>query len=291
MGQSYRFKIRFSYQVKGILQSFLVEECLVIFNKEKRKKMKNKKSLLIIIGACLVIGIIFAVTNMLPASRAKVVLVGIAATLLIIWMVFKMFQMSKLSKIVSGPTHLLYEEKDPAQYVTEMQQILANISGKQQKDLVRINIAAGQVYAGECDEAIQTIEKISIPGQPEVNRVLCYAYAVTAHFFLGQYADVKKIMDEQRKLLKKYDSTTSGLTNNILMLYVFEDITKKEYTHALETLDTLKNHKISTVLQDLVDFSYLKCYCKLKQEEKYRCLLEEMKNRAVVPIIKMQIEK
>ena len=253
--------------------------------------MKNKKNLLIIIGACLVIGIIFAVTNILPASRAKVVLVGIAATILIIWMVFKMFQMSKLSKIVSGPTHLLYEEKNPAQYVTEMQQILADISGKQQKDLVRINIAAGQVYAGECDEAIQTIEKISIPGQPEVNRVLCYAYAVTAHFFLGQYADVRKIMDEQRKLLKKYDSTTSGLTNNILMLYVFEDITKKEYTHALETLDTLKNHKISTVLQDLVDFSYLKCYCKLKQEEKYRCLLEEMKNRAVVPIIKMQIEK
>lgn len=253
--------------------------------------MKNKKSMLYVLGACLVVGIIYAVASILPEAQAKLLLIGIAVTMLIIWMVAKMVRMSKLSKIISGPTHLLYEEKEPVLYVEEMQEILNKVSGKQQKDLVRINIAAGQVYAGQYEQALETLEVISVAGQPEVNRVLCYAYETMADFLSGKYNALKSVMDEQRKLLKKYDSTTSGLTNNVLLMYAFELIAKGEYTEALERLDSLKGRKVSSILQDMVDFSYLECYRNLKKVEERKQLLEQMKERTLVPAIKNKISE
>ena len=90
--------------------------------------MKDKKTWLIIIGFCIAIGVIYAVCSMLPENQARWVLIDIAIVIVIVWLVVKMVRMVRLSKVVAGPTGLLYEEKNPKAYVEEMEKILENVN-------------------------------------------------------------------------------------------------------------------------------------------------------------------
>lgn len=251
--------------------------------------MKSKKTIGIIIVACVVVGIVYAISSMLPENQTQIVLIGVAVTILIIWMGIKIANMFRLNKIVSAPTYLLYEEKRPDLYVQEMQQIVEKMSSRQQKDLIRINIAAGYLYNGQLEKVEEQIQQIALPGQPEANQVLCYAYEAMAYFLKGEREKGLEVIESQRSLLKKYDSTASGLTNNVLVLYGFEKIAKGEYKEALETLDLLKEKKVSSILQDIVDYLYLECYRNLKMDAERHALRDMMRKASVVPVIKNKI--
>ena len=253
--------------------------------------MKNKKIILIILGACVVFGIIYAASELLPENEAKIVLIGVAVVFVILWMIFKMIQMFRLNKDVSGPTHLLFEEKDPAKYVQEMETILEQVNGKQQKDLVRINISAGQLYNGDYQEAISTLEKVALPGQPVTNQLICYANQIMAYFLSGDKEKGLAVVEEQRKLLKKYDNTASGITNNVLVVYAFEFLAKGEYEQALATLEKLETRKVSSILQDIVDYLKCECYRNLKRESEKNALKNTMLQGKLVPAIRMKLEK
>ena len=149
--------------------------------------MKDKKTWLILIGFCIAIGVIYAVCSMLPENQARWVLIDIAIVIVIVWLVVKMVRMVRLSKVVAGPTGLLYEEKNPKAYVEEMEKILENVNQREQKDLIRINISTGLLYNGDYEEAIELVDKIAINGQPVVNQVLCFANKALASYLDEKY--------------------------------------------------------------------------------------------------------
>ena len=147
--------------------------------------MKDKKTWLIIIGFCIAIGVVYAVCSMLPQNQAKWLLIDIAIVIVIIWLIVKMVRMVRLSKVVAGPTSLLYEEKDPKAYAEEMEKILENVNQREQKDLIRINISTGLLYNGDYEEAINLIDQIAINGLPVVNQFLCFANKALASYLDG----------------------------------------------------------------------------------------------------------
>lgn len=252
--------------------------------------MKTKKPLIWIILGCIVVGVIYAIASLLPEQEAQIVLIGVAVCIVIVWMVTKMWNMVHLSKKISAPTHLLYEDKRPDLYVAEMEKILPKISAKQQKDLIRINISAGYLYNGEFEKTLETLEQVAVPGQPEVNQILYYAYRVMAYFLGGQKNSALEELEQQRKLLKKYDSTQAGITNNILVLYSMEKLLTKEYEQARNLLKQLQERKVSSVLQDMIDYLLLECYKNEKMDQEYSELKEQMLQRTLVPVVRSRIK-
>ena len=244
--------------------------------------MKDKKTWLIIIGFCIAIGVIYAVCSMLPENQARWVLIDIAIVIVIVWLVVKMVRMVRLSKVVAGPTGLLYEEKNPKAYVEEMEKILENVNQREQKDLIRINISTGLLYNGDYEEAIELVDKIAINGQPVVNQVLCFANKALASYLDEKYEQGNTIVKEQRELFKKYEKA-AGISNNLVVVYTAEKLAEGNYEQAWNQLQKLNGANVSSVLQDIVDYFHLQAAKGLKKEEEYSEYKKKLTERKIVP--------
>ena len=245
--------------------------------------MKDKKTWLIIIGFCIAIGVVYAVCSMLPQNQAKWLLIDIAIVIVIIWLIIKMVRMVRLSKVVAGPTSLLYEEKDPKAYAEEMEKILENVNQREQKDLIRINISTGLLYNGDYEEAINLIDQIAINGQPVVNQVLCFANKALASYLDGKYEQGNAIVKEQQELFKKYENV-AGISNNLVVVYTAEKLAEGNYEQAWNQLQKLNGAKVSSVLQDIVDYFYLQA-AKGRKNEEYLEYKKKLMERKLVPAI------
>ena len=245
--------------------------------------MKDKKAWIIIIGFCIAIGVVYAVCSMLPQKQAKWLLIDIAIVIVIIWLIIKMVRMVRLSKVVAGPTSLLYEEKDPKAYAEEMVKIIENVNQREQKDLIRINISTGLLYNGDYEEAINLIDQIAINGQPVVNQVLCFANKALASYLDGKYEQGNAIVKEQQELFKKYENV-AGISNNLVVVYTAEKLAEGNYEQAWNQLQKLNGAKVSSVLQDIVDYFYLQAAKGMKNEE-YLEYKKKLMERKLVPAI------
>lgn len=246
--------------------------------------MKGNKTWIIIIGFCIALGVVYALCSMLPQNQAKWILIDITIVIIIIWLIVKMVRMVRLSKVVAGPTGILYEEKNPKAYVVEMERILENVSQREQKDLIRINISTGLLYNGDYQEAINLIDQIAINGQPVVNQVLCFANKALASYLDGKYEQGNAIVREQRDLFKKYEKA-SGIFNNLVVVYTAEKLVEENYEQAWNQLQKLNGVKVSSVLQDVVDYFYLQIAKGLKREEDYLEYEKKLTERKIVPAI------
>lgn len=245
--------------------------------------MKDKKAWIIIIGFCIAIGVVYAVCSMLPQKQAKWLLIDIAIVIVIIWLIVKMVRMVRLSKVVAGPTSILYEEKNPKAYAEEMEKILENVNQREQKDLIRINISTGLLYNGDYEEAINLIDQIAINGQPVVNQVLCFANKALASYLDGKYEQGNAIVKEQQELFKKYENV-AGISNNLVVVYTAEKLAEGNYEQAWNRLQKLNGAKVSSVLQDIVDYFYLQAAKGMKNEE-YLEYKKKLMERKLVPAI------
>lgn len=253
--------------------------------------MKNKKYVFAIIMFCVAVGVIYAIAMCFPQEQSQIIILGVAIVVVVVWMIGKMLNMVRLNKIMSAPIPLLYEEKRPDLYIEEMEKISSKVHSKQQKDLILINMAAAQIYNGEFQIALENLDKVALPGQPVVHQVLVHANRVMAHYFLDQKEEVANIVDNNRSVLRKYENTSSGLVNNIIVTYAIEQLAKGEYQKALEYLEQLKDKKVSSILQDVVDYLYCECYRNLKREGERTELKRMMLAGNLVPGIRKKLEK
>lgn len=253
--------------------------------------MKNKKYVFAIIMFCVAVGVIYAIAMCVPEKQAQIIILGVAVAAVVVWMIVKMINMVRLNKIMSAPIPLLYEEKRPDLYIEEMGKISSKIHAKQQKDLIRINVAAAQIYNGEFQNALDTLDKVALPGQPVVHQVLVHANRVMAHFLLDQKEEVVSVVEKNRAVLKKYENSSSGLVNNIVVTYAIEQLAKGNYEKALEYLESLREKKVSSILQDVVDYLYCECYRNLKREGERTELKRVMLEGNLVPGIRKKLER
>lgn len=253
------------------------------------EKMKSKKILGILLLLSIVVGLFWILNSMLPKSQAMVLQVGIALAILVLWVIGKMITIYRLQKMLSQPNHLLYEDKDPLAYSEEMQKLLPQVDGRQQKDLIAINIAAAQLYAGDYTAVHSWLEQVALPGQPEVNRVLYYVYNGMAYFLNEQKEEGLALVEQERNLFQKYSHTASGITSNILVLYAYEKNANHAFAEALSILEEVEERKVSSILQDLVDYGKLNCYRNLKMEEERAAMKKVLKKAKLVPAIAHKI--
>jgi len=152
-------------------------------------------------------------------------------------------------------------------------------------------VAAARIYNGEFQDALDTLEQVALPGQPVVHQVLVHANRAMAYFLLDQKEEAVGIVENNRNILKKYENTSSGLANNIIVTYAIEHLAKGEYEQALGDLDRLKEKKVSSILQDVVDYLYCECYRNLKREGERAELKRMMLEGNLVPGIRKKLEK
>lgn len=251
--------------------------------------MRGKKTILTVAFWCIAIGVIYGIAANFPKEQAKQMIIGIAACVVVIWMTAKIIAMHRLTKMVAAPIPFLYEEKDPERYVEEMQKVIEKTTNRQQKDLIKINIGAGYVYAGKYDKAIDTLNQIALPGQAEVNQVLVCANKAMAFFLAEKKEEVLELVEKNRSLLKKYQISSNGLTNNIVVTLAIEQYEKAAYEETIGMLDKLKEKKVSSILQDVIDFIYCECYRNLHMQGERATLKKVMKEGKLVPAIAKRI--
>lgn len=253
--------------------------------------MRSKKYVLVIIMFCLVVGIIYAIAMCFPEEQSQIIILGLAIAVVVVWMVVKMINIVRLNKMMSAPIPLLYEDKRPDLYIEEMTQISKKVHSKQQKDLIRINVAAAQIYNGEFQNALDTLDHVALAGQPVVHQVLVHANRVMAYLFLDQKEKAIGVVENNKNILKKYENTSSGLANNIVVTYAIEQLAKGKYEKALEYLESLKDKKVSSILQDVVDYLYCECYRNLKREGERAELKRMMLDGNLVLGIRKKLER
>lgn len=252
--------------------------------------MREKKSWIIIVGICLAIGIVYAISISFPEEQARFILIGVAVSFAVLWMVFKMVTMYRLSKKVSAPVAFLYEEKNPAKYIEAMEQVLSQVSNRQQKDLISINVSAAQIYDGEYARALEIMEKISVNAQPISNQVLFYTNQLMAYFLNDNSQEVNTVFEKQKELLEKYQNT-AGISNNLAVVFAMQEICADESEKAYERLCQLEPEKVSAILIDIVDYTKYICLKNLKREEERLAIWDTMSGRRLVPAVEKKMQK
>ena len=79
--------------------------------------------------------------------------------------------------------------------------------------------------------------------------------------------------------------------NNIAVTHAMEQLAKGKYEKAIEYLDSLKEKKVSSILQDMVDYLYCECYRNLKRDGERAELKRMMLAGNLVPGIRKKLEK
>lgn len=248
----------------------------------------KKKTSIILVCFIVLLGVLFAVGNFLPQQYSKWFLLY-AVILVIIWLVVKMVRMVRLSKVVSGPTNLLYEEKDPVAYVEAMEKILEDVTQKEQKDLIRINISTGLLYAGQYSDAIAMLDNISVNRQPVVNQVLCFANRALSLFLSDQFEQGQAVVNEHKAEFSKYENA-QGISNNVITVYAAEKTAQGKYEEAWKQLERLKGVKLSQALEDVVLYYRMLVAKKLEKEEDFVRCKEKLRREKRIPAIKEKLQ-
>jgi len=154
---------------------------------------------------------------------------------LIINVCYNLFYFNKVKKIVK----LLNEEK-PQEYIDGIEDLLKTAKGKNLRNILELNLAAGYIETKQFDTAIPLLEKLSykeLKGSA-VNVVhkinLCLSYFETA-----QYDKAITIYNENQVLFQKYRHHKI-YGGNIALLEVIAAIINEEYDRAEELLNCAK---------------------------------------------------
>ena len=97
------------------------------------------------------------------------------------------------------------------------------------------------------------------------------------------------IVKEQQELFKKYENV-AGISNNLVVVYtavVFQMtdfLSEGNYEQAWNQLQKLNGAKVSSVLQDIVDYFYLQA-AKGRKNEEYLEYKKKLMERKIVPAI------
>ncbi len=144
---------------------------------------------------------------------------------------------------------LLYTDKNPEQYIEEVDKLLAKDRQKTEKDINYIQKSTGLLYAGRFDEAadilIEKVDKI-----PNFWQVLYYHNLLLSLYFGGSREKANNILSEVKDTIdsyykKDYNKVTIELINAVSDYYngriaecrdffnMLPDITSNEYRKAM----------------------------------------------------------
>ena len=195
---------------------------------------------IIIIGICfglilLLLKVIFGIDDTTFMRGYWIVAPAIVIGALIINVCYNLFYFNKVKKILK----LLNEEK-PQEYIDRIEDLLKNAKGKNLRNILELNLAAGYIETKQFDIAIPLLEKLShkrLKGSA-VNVVhkinLCLSYFETA-----QYDKAITIYNENQRLFQQYKQNKI-YGGNIAMLEVIASIINEQYDQAEELLNYAK---------------------------------------------------
>ena len=116
-----------------------------------------------------------------------------------------------------------------------------------------------------------------------MNQVLCFANKALASYLDGKYEQGNAIVKEQQELFKKYENV-AGISNNLVVVYTAEKLAEGNYEQAWNRCQKFNGAKVSSVLQDIVDYFYMQAAKGMKNEE-YLEYKKKLMERKLVPAI------
>lgn len=200
----------------------------------------KKIAKILIIGICfgltlLVLKIIFGIDDTDFMRGYWIAAPAIVVDVLIINVFYNLFYFNKVKKIIN-----LLNENKPQEYIDKIEDLLKTAKGKNLRNILELNLAAGYIETKQFDIAIPMLEKLSherLKGSA-VNVVhkinLCLSYFETA-----QYDKAITIYNENQVLFQQYRHHEI-YGGNIALLEVIAAIIHKQYDRAEELLNYAK---------------------------------------------------
>lgn len=144
---------------------------------------------------------------------------------------------------------LLYDDKNPEQYIQEVDKLLAKYQSKTEKDINYIQKSTGLLYAGRFDEAVNILNE-KVNKIPSFWQVVYYHNLLLSLYFGGQTEKANSILGEVKDTIdsyykKDYNKVTIELINAVSDYYnkriaeckdffkMLPDITSNEYRKAM----------------------------------------------------------
>lgn len=151
---------------------------------------------------------------------------------------------------------LLSEEK-PQEYIAGMENLLKTAKGKDLRNILKLNLAAGYIETKQFDIAIPMLEKLSCErlrgsSVKVVHKInLCLSYFETT-----QYEKAITIYNENQRLFQQYRHHKI-YGGNIAVLDVIAAIINEQYNQAEELLDAAKkiydDARLQKSFQEMLD--------------------------------------
>jgi len=143
--------------------------------------------------------------------------------LLVAWVVFTYLRYKKLSKDVNALSKLLYADKNPQAYIDKCQELVNKTNPKKRDyDINLLQRSTGEMFAGEFQEAINTLEndmkKIPMNGQH-----LYYQNLLFSYFFDGQIERGHAQFLEGKESLEHYKKTPAN-ADGIEFIFAIDEV-------------------------------------------------------------------
>jgi tetratricopeptide (TPR) repeat protein len=132
----------------------------------------------------------------------------------------------------------LLDDGKTEQYISRMEELLRNAKGRNLRNVLRINIAAGYIQAKQYHTAIDILEAIQERQLIGSAVKLCYRINLcTGYFYSNQYEQAMRCYQDSRNIFTRWRSNkTYG--GYIAELDILAAIQRGQYEQAKELLDT-----------------------------------------------------
>lgn len=148
---------------------------------------------------------------------------------------YNLYYQKKMQKI----TELLKEER-PQEYLDGVKGLLARAKGRNLRNILQINLAAGYFEVGQYDKAIEVLE-----GLPEKQlagaaaKVVCRLNLCMSYFYAAQYDKALALYQESQPLFAQYRSNQS-CGGNIAALDILAALRQGRYDEAEQLLSAAR---------------------------------------------------
>ena len=253
----------------------------------------NKKHFYIVIISGIILGLALSVYGSiynLDLDDMFKILIIIAVVIYILIFGFNLITMSKFQKNIAILNDVLINEYDADKFLKLTGEYFNKVKIKGCREILMLNISAGQSCKGEYALSIETLEMMNINLLRGINKAVYYNNLAQNYLMINNVQKGEKIIKDNFEILNKYlnDGMLGPFIKTTLAL---KELLVENYEECENLLNEASHSNKVVYLDEDIKIISAKLYLKTERKDEANKVINQLLSTRVFPSVLKEIEK
>lgn len=257
------------------------------------KMIMNKKHFYIVIILGVILGLALSVYGSiynLNSDEMFKILIIIAVILYVFIFAFNIISMLKFQNYIAYLNDVLVNEYDVDRFLKLTGDYFNKVKLKGCREILMLNISAGQSCKGDYELSIETLKMINIDLLKGINKAVYYNNLAQNYFMVQNIDEGTKTIEDNMEILNKYINDNM-LGPFIQTTFALKELLTENYKKCEDILNNASRSNKVAYLEEDIKIIFAKLYLKTGRKDEAVQILNRLSNSRVFPSVLKEIEK